>query len=303
MKPDEIDPVLQQYLLSGRADNTRRAYACDLKHFAAWGGTIPATPEQVAQYLAAHAQTHKSTTLLRRTAAIAWAHAELNVATPTASALVKGVLHGIQRRHGTPARQVKPISLVELKVLLRTPSASAKTLAGLRNRALLLIGFAGAFRRSELASLTLASLQFTARGVLIHLERSKTDQVGRGRSIAIPVATGARCPVKTLQRWLSKANIQSGAIFRMIDQHGNLGQSAITPQSVSLLIKRCCTEAGLDAHEFSGHSLRAGLVTAAANAGEASWRIRAHTGHKSDAMLARYIRAADAFGASVRSLL
>lgn len=166
---------------------------------------------------------------------------------------------------------------------------------GIRDRALLLIGFAGAFRRSELVSLTVADLEQAQQGLILTLQRSKTDQEGHGRKVAIPFARGAVCPVLALQHWLTVAAITEGPIFRGVNRHGRVADTAITPQAVAMVVKERAQAVGLDPAKYAGHSLRAGLVTSAAQLGVSSWKIRQQTGHKSDAMLARYIRDAGLF--------
>jgi integrase len=166
---------------------------------------------------------------------------------------------------------------------------------GIRDRALLLIGFAGAFRRSELVSLTMADIEFVKQGVTLRLQFSKTDQEGQGRRIAIPHARGAVCPVLALQQWLEVSGINDGPVFRSVTRHGVISDTPLTPQSVALVVKERAFAVGLDPANYAGHSLRAGLVTSAAQLGVSSWKIRAQTGHKSDAMLSRYIRDANIF--------
>jgi integrase len=166
---------------------------------------------------------------------------------------------------------------------------------GIRDRALLLLGFAGGFRRSELVSLTVADIEQAKQGLLVQLRFSKTDQDGQGRSVGIPYARGNICPVLSLQVWLAASSITEGPIFRAVNRHGVISDAALTSQAVALIVKERAKAIGLDATQFAGHSLRSGLVTSAAQAGISSWKIRAQTGHKSDSMLARYIRDANIF--------
>jgi integrase len=166
---------------------------------------------------------------------------------------------------------------------------------GVRDKALLLTGFAGAFRRSELVALQVADIQFVKEGAVIRIRRSKTDQIGCGRRIAIPYARGKTCPVTAIQVWIEQADITDGCLFRRINKYGTVMNAGITPQSVALVVKERAQAAGLDAAQYSGHSLRAGLATSAAKAGVAGWKIRQQTGHKSDAMLNRYIRDSQLF--------
>ncbi len=166
---------------------------------------------------------------------------------------------------------------------------------GLRDKALLLLGFAGAFRRSELVGLTVGDIELVKQGLVVQLRFSKTDQEGRGRKVAIPFGRGIVCPVLALQHWLEVSGITEGAIFRGVNRHGVISDTPLTAQVVALVVKERAFAAGLDPNRYSGHSLRAGLVTSAAKLGVSSWKIRQQTGHKSDAMLARYIRDANIF--------
>ena len=273
------------------SDNSRTAYQADLKHFTAWGGTIPCSPDDVTQYLAAHAGQLSIATLSRRLVSIGKAHTSQNLLSPTKTELVKVVMRGIRRTHGVPQRQAAPAIKEDILEMVKNLAG----IKGVRDKALLLVGFAGAFRRSELVSLTVEDVEFAKQGLLINLNRSKTDQEGQGRKIAIPFARGSVCAVHSLQAWLDTSGITNGLIFRGITRHGHISEDGLTAQSVALVVKERALAAGLDPAKYSGHSLRAGLVTSAAQAGVSSWKIRAQTGHRSDAMLARYIRDANLF--------
>lgn len=273
------------------SDNSRHAYQADLKHFIAWGGSVPYSPELVARYLAAHAGIHAVATLSRRLVSIGKAHTSQNLPNPTNSDLVKAVMRGIRRTHGAPQRQAAPAIKEDVLAMV----SGLRGVKGIRDRALLLVGFAGAFRRSELVSLTVEDVEFAKQGLLIQLTRSKTDQEGQGRKIAIPYARGSVCAVQALQEWLEASCIANGLIFRGVTRHGKIAESGLTAQSVALVVKERAQAAGLDPTKYSGHSLRAGLVTSAAQMGVSSWKIRQQTGHKSDAMLHRYIRDANVF--------
>ena len=282
---------VSSYLKASLADNTRRAYRSDLDQFLAWGGTIPASPEMVADYLAAHAGHHTPATLARRLVTIGKAHTARGLPSPTGAELVRATLRGIRRTHGSIQRQVSPAIKEDVLGMV----AGLVGVKGIRDRALLLIGFAGAFRRSELVSLTVADIEQAKQGVIIQLRFSKTDQAGKGRKVAIPFARGAVCPVIALQQWITAAGITEGPIFRGVNRHGVIAETALTPQAVALVVKERAQAVGLDSAKYAGHSLRAGLVTSAAQLGVSSWKIRQQTGHKSDAMLTRYIRDANIF--------
>jgi site-specific recombinase XerD len=279
------------YLRASLSDNSRRAYRSDLNHFLAWGGTIPATPEMIAVYLAAHAELHAPATLARRLVSIGKAHTAQALPSPTTTELIRATLRGIRHIHGSAQRQVAPAVKEDVLAMV----AGLSGIKGVRDKALLLIGFAGAFRRSELVSLTVADIEKAQQGLVVQLIRSKTDQEGRGRKVAIPYARGAVCPVFALQQWLEVAEITEGPIFRAVNRHGVISNAGLTPQAVALVVKERAQAVGLDSAKYAGHSLRAGLVTSAAQLGASSWKIRAQTGHRSDTMLARYIRDANIF--------
>lgn len=281
----------EKFIHAAVSNNTRTAYQADLKHFIDFGGTIPSTPEIISQYLAIHADTHSPATLARWLVSINKAHTSQNLPSPTNSDLVKATLRGIRRTVGTKQRQVAPV----LKNQLCEMVAGLTGIKGTRDRALLLMGFAGALRRSELVGLTYADVEFVEQGLVIHLRRSKTDQLGEGRKIAIPFARGSVCPVLSLKQWLELSGITEGPLFRPITRHGRIENAVLSTQAVAVIVKQRATAVGLDASKFSGHSLRAGLVTSAAQAGVSAWKIKQQTGHKSDAMLNRYIRDANIF--------
>lgn len=283
---------VRSYLSASLSEATKRAYAGDLEHYLGWGGEIPATPEQVAEYLAHHAELLSPFTLNRRLAALSTVHGHLGHPNPTTSPLVKMTLRGVKRRHGAPQRQVEPILREDIFDLIRVLPETTK---GVRDRALLLIGFAGAFRRSELVSLTVEDARFVPEGMVLRLRRSKTDQEGVGRDIGVPYGRSRACPVKALRAWLDLSGITSGPIFRGVGKGGRLQAQAVTGQSVALIIKEYAELAGLNPERLSGHSLRAGLITSAAKMGVSSWKIRQQSGHKSEAMLARYVRDGELF--------
>jgi integrase len=285
---EDIEALVRDSL----SENTRRAYASDLAQFLAWGGNVPASKEMIAAYLSEHAASHSPTSLTRWLASLSKAHRALNVEDPTKCELVRSVLLGIRRRHGRPPQQALPLTR---EILFDVLDAIPEDLRGVRDKALLLFGFAGGFRRSELVDLETADVTKHDEGIVIMLRKSKTDQTGQGRKIGIPFARGRHCPVKALGAWLETVPTAEGPIFRPIDRHGQTSVKRLSGQAVSLTIRERLQKAGLDSAGFSGHSLRAGFITSAAKAGISSWKIRQQTGHASDAMLGRYIREVDMF--------
>jgi integrase len=284
-------PSLAEYIAAASSDNTRRAYRNDLCSFVARGGTLPSTPQTVADYLVAHASELSPVTLSRRLVAIGRAHTVLGYPNPCRSELVRTTLRGIWRLHGRPQRQVQPALREDVLAMLPHMTGTR----GIRDRALILVGFAGAFRRSELVALQHEDAAFVKEGLTLMIRRSKTDQVCAGRKVAIPFARSHACAVKALRIWLDHAKIDTGPVFRFVKKGGAIGLQALSSQSVAAIVKEYAAKAGLDPRNFSGHSLRAGLITSAAKAGVSSWKIREQTGHRSEAMLYRYIRDAEIF--------
>jgi site-specific recombinase XerD len=294
----ELGEQARGYVAQAVAPNTRRAYASDWQRFTAWCQahqleSLPAAPETVALYLVAHADLRKASTLGRWLVAISQAHRAAGVDSPTATLTVKSVWAGMRRAHGTAQQGKAPAATAELKAMVATCGGD---LRGLRDRALLLLGFAGAFRRSELVALQVADVEFTEAGLIVQLARSKTDQEGAGRQVGIPPGQRAEtCPLRCLGDWLEASGLVDGPLFRPVDRHGRIGDEALAAQSVALIVKRAALAAGLDAKRYAGHSLRAGLATAAAAAGVEERVIAAQTGHRSMAVLRRYIRHGELF--------
>lgn len=295
-----LPEALACYVREAISPNTRRAYLSDLRHFEQWGGTVPCSPEVVATYLSEQTERVAIATITRRLAALKAAHAAKGFASPTDAPLVKASLRGIRRVHGRPARQVKPLLLEDLFRAMSTIGASPKDV---RDRALLLIGFAGGFRRSELVALNVGDIDLGRQGASIALRRSKTDQFGDGRIVGIPFARGIHCPVRALEAWLSVAEIADGAVFRSVSRGGKVLGNRLSGEAVSHIVKARVSAIGLSPAGYSGHSLRAGLCTSAAAAGLSSLAIRQQTGHRSDQMLARYVRAGELFTNNVAGAL
>jgi integrase len=291
-----VDERVASLVRNSHADNTRRAYLSDLAHFEGWGGQVPATDKMIASYLAAHVETLSPATLQRRVASLSKAHRALGLASPTQSDFVRAVLRGIKRNHRVPHRQAKALMRDDLLVVL-------ESLKDARDKALLLIGFAGGFRRSELVGLNATDIELVRQGIIIHLRRSKTDQEGVGRRIGIPLGRTRHCPVLAIERYQTRSGVTEGAIFRPIDRHGCMSHTRLSGEAVSLVIRERIAGAGLDPLGYSGHSLRAGLATSAAQYGASAWKIRQQTGHVSDAMLTRYIREGEIFLENVAGML
>jgi integrase len=285
------EPVLQ-LVRASLAANTRRAYQADVRAFEEWGGLIPADPTTIASYLAAQAGILSPATLGRRLVGISKAHETRGLPNPTKTEIVRATMRGLRRQHGTAQRQARPRIRDDL---ILTLSRMGDGLKDVRDRAMLLIGFAGAFRRSELVGLDCADVERVTEGLVVHLRNSKTDQEAAGRKVAIPLGKTKWCPVAALDRWLGISGITEGPIFRAVDRQGNVAHRRLSGDAVSVIVKERVAAAGYDHILYSGHSLRAGLATSAAIARVPTWKIRAQTGHRSDAMLARYIRDGELF--------
>jgi len=290
----------RSYLEASRSANTARSYRAGWHDFAAWCerhgvDALPAAPETVATYIAERARTWKPSTIDSRLAAIAAAHRAAGETSPTGAEAVRLVRRGIRRTLGTAQRQAHAVVTSELRRLVATCDES---LIGRRDAALLLLGFAGALRRSELVALDVDDVEERSEGLVLHLTRSKTDQEGAGREVGVPYGSDpSTCPVRAYRAWREAAGevLADGPAFRPVDRWGRLGAERLSDRAVSLVVKRRGESAGLDAAELSGHSLRAGLATSAAAAGASERAIMAQTGHKSLPVVRRYIRSGSLF--------
>ncbi len=288
------------FIEAAKAPSTRRAYRSDWADFVRWSDEhgldpLPCKPESVALYLADLSATHRPSTMRRRLTAISKAHQAAGFDSPASMdhAVVSETLKGIRRTVGSAQTYKTPILTADLKRML---AALAPGLLGQRDRALLLLGFAGAFRRSELAALDLADVAPTDNGLVVTIRRSKTDQEGDGRKIAVPWGSSPdTCPVRAYKAWLAAASIEFGAVFRGVNRHGQVRRSRLHKDSIASIVKRAAAGAGLDPASYAGDSLRAGLATQAFMNGANELSIMKQTGHRSLAMVRRYIRDASLF--------
>ncbi|MEN9936567.1 MAG: hypothetical protein RLZZ387_3146 [Chloroflexota bacterium] len=290
--------AVRRFAEQSRSAATRRAYQADWRDFSRWCEAralphLPAAPVTVAAYLAESAARLKPSTLQRRLASISQAHQLAGHPSPTRDEQVRTVLKGIRRVRGTAPAQKAAAGTEVVRALV---AALGDDLAGLRDRALLLVGFAGAFRRSELVALDAADVTFAPEGMLLRLRRSKTDQEGRGETKGIPLGKNAgTCPVRALQAWVRAAAITEGPLFRRVDRWGRVGAARLSDRSVARVVQRAAAAAGFDPADYAGHSLRAGFATSAAAAGVSDRAIMRQTGHRSRQMLDRYVRAGGVF--------
>jgi integrase len=291
------------YRDAGRSPGTRRVYESAFALFKAWctqhqACPLPAQPRTVAFYLTDGAAHYRATTLDLHLAAIAYAHRAAGLLIPTTHQAVREVRTGVRRTHGAAAVGKAALMTEDLR---RVVGLLDQSPGGQRDRALLLLGFAGAFRRSELVGLDIDDLEFTPRGIRVQLRRSKTDQEADGRPVGIPYgAITETCPVRAVEQWL--AHVRSvlpgydhGPLFLRLDAGGRLRLARLSDRGVARVVQRWAKRAGLDPARFAGHSLRAGLATSAAAAGVSERAIMNQTGHRSLTMVRRYIRDGELF--------
>jgi site-specific recombinase XerD len=287
-----------EYIKASKAANTLRGYQSDWRHFCQWcepnGVTpLPALPETVAAYVAGCAARLKVGSLQRRLNAIAEAHKAIGLESPTHSPIVRNTLKGIRRTKGTAPTQKAPTLIDDIRAMVDATDAG---LIGQRDRALILLGYAGAFRRSELVGLDVADCAFGRDGLTVTLRRSKTDQTGEGRKIGVPYGSNPEtCPVRNLQTWIEKAAITAGPLFRAVNRHNGVQNRGLSGNDIARLVKKLAERAGMDAARYAGHSLRAGHATSAAIAGASERSIMNQTGHRSVQMVRRYIRDGNLF--------
>ena len=276
-------------LKNSKASNTLRAYKADYKDFASFcikNGfkPMPSEPKIISLYLTFLSKTSKFSTLKRRLASVSVIHRLSGHYIDIKHPMITENLMGIKRIKGSHQKAKKPILINELKLIIDVVDKDKNEIKRHKNRALILIGFSGGFRRSELVAIDYEDLDFVSEGVKIFVKRSKTDQSGEGMTKGIPYFTSSNyCPVISLKNWLNLSKIKSGKIFNMSDK------------SVALIIKKYTSIAGLDSKKYSGHSLRSGFATSTAELGAEERSIMAMTGHKTTQMVRRYIQEANLF--------
>jgi site-specific recombinase XerD len=291
------------FISRARAASTVRAYRSDWNDFTRWCNThhlqfLPASPETIALYITDLATRPLAVaTIVRRLTAISKAHAAAGRSSPasTRNLVVGDTLRGIKRTLGTAQHKKEALLAKEIRRLV---AACPRNLASTRDKALFLISFAGAFRRSESAGLNVEDLKFCREGVVCTLRRSKTDQEGSGREVGIPYAKDKSiCPVRSLKSWLTQAKIKTGPVFRRVDRYGFVSRRrGLDPASVAYIVKQAARRAGFrHVREVSGHSFRAGHVSQAVRNGVPEYVVMKQTGHKSREVLGAYIRTGEMF--------
>lgn len=294
----DLQEEAKRHLANSKSENTKRAYRIDWNQFSQWcekNGLhdLPADPKTIVYYITFLGKTFKAASIKRKMTAISQRHETAGYQSPTKTALVKGVWNGIQRNIGVKQEGKDALWLHELRQIIG--AIPQDKLIGVRNRALLIIGWTGALRRSELVSLHIEDVSITREGLILHLNRSKDDQKGKGQDVALPYGSNPlTCPVRSLEDWLAASGISEGPLFRRVDRHGNI-MEGLTPQSVRLIVKSCCEKVGLDPKRYGAHSLRSGFCSQAAKAGKAEHQIMKQTRHKRSDSLQRYIKKANLF--------
>jgi len=290
-------------LRNSKSNNTVRAYKSDFKDFGLFCAkngfkALPSEPKIISLYLT-HLSTKeiKISTLKRRLVSIGVIHKLKGHYLDTKHPLIIENMMGIKRRKGSIQKGKKPLLINNLKILINViDKKNNEEIKKLRDRSIILIGFSGGFRRNEIVSLDYDDLEFVQEGLKISLKRSKTDQFGEGLVKGLPYFENSKyCPVISIKKWIEISKISSGAIFRRFIKGSKLSHNRLTDQSVALLIKHYLKIAGIESKNYSGHSLRSGFATSAAESGAEERSIMAMTGHKSTEMVRRYIKEANLF--------
>jgi integrase len=299
---EELIRKTKQFVAAAKSPATIKAYRNDWCDFETWCRlhnlpSLPSIPETIALYIADQASTRAVGTITHRLTSITKAHQAAGLKESPASTrnfIVGETLKGIRRVLGTHQQGKDPLLADDIR---RIVGAAPDSVLGLRDAALVLVGFAAAFRRSELARISVSDLSFDQKnGVVIDLRVSKTDQEGTGRKVGIPFGKDARtCPVLALQAWLTAAKITEGPVFRRVDRNGILSSRGLHKDSIGKLLKRAAARASMNVAPLGGHSLRAGCVTQAAMNGVREFVIMKQTGHKTEKTLRRYIRNGELF--------
>ena len=290
-------------LKSSKANNTVRAYKSDFNDFSLFCAkngleSLPSQPKIVSLYLTRLSTNEvKFSTIKRRLVSIGVIHRLKGHYLDTKHPIIIENIMGIKRRKGSIQIGKKPLLINNLKLIINViDENNYGDIKKFRDRSIILIGFSGGFRRNELVSLDYDDLDFVSEGLKINLKRSKTDQFGEGSLKGLPYFENAKyCPVLSLKKWIEVSNINSGPLFRRLSKGSKLTKNRLTDQTVALLIKKYLKLAGIDNKNYSGHSLRSGFATAAAESGAEERSIMTMTGHKSTEMVRRYIKEADLF--------
>lgn len=308
----DLDEQAKLYISKAKADNTKKAYQSDWKDFQDWclaNGcqSLPADPLTVVRYLTDRATNSwtkyihkgkskektsvtfsplKPSSIDRKLVAISKAHQYSGLSFDRKNPILSETVAGIKREKGVKQDQKAPVMMIDIKRMVHQLDTNTK---GIRDRALLLIGFVGALRRSEIVALTFDDIKFVKEGIEIHLGKSKTDQEGKGEILPIPYGSNIEtCPVRAMQDWLEVSKIEQGPLFRAINKHGHVSKKGMCPASVAFVVKSYSPED--KKMEYSGHSLRAGFCTQAASNGVSDTQGMRHSRHKKFDTWKKYVR-------------
>lgn len=292
---DDLLDRAADYLRASRAPGTLALYESNWRLWEAWCrvrrlSALPAEAMTVAAFLADQAETVAPSTLSGRLSAIRWGHEQAGQVSPTTHPQVRGVLAGIRRTFADEPRQVRPIFLDDLRAMLA--ALDVDTTKGLRDRALLTLGWWGAFRRSEVAALNAGDVAEAPEGFIVTVRRSKSDQEGKGRRIPLAYVHGAAdaCPVRAVRAWTAEASVSGGALLRRVDRWGHVRDAGLSGESVAEVVKESAARIGIDPHTVGGHSLRSGFVSECDRRGVPDAAVMRTTGHRTAAMLDVYTR-------------
>lgn len=291
------------YIQNSKSKNTQKSYSSDWKHFTEWckknnRSPLPANAGTICLYISDLAETHKYSTLRRRLSAISEAHRFQKYVSPTKQLEVQALMEGIKREKGSRQDPKKALMLQFIPALME--KIDTTTLIGIRDKAIILLGFALASRRSELVSINIEETRLNEFGMDVRIKETKTknDDLMKG----VVFTYNEYCPVTATQNWIAAAGITSGALFRSIDRHGNI-KARLSDKSVALIIKKYVGQIGMDVNDFAAHSLRSGLSTSAAMMGMTEIAIMKQTGHKTREMVDRYVQAGLRYKNNASSIL
>lgn len=302
VRKEQLEKV-KYYITSSKSQNTQKSYSSDWKHFTDWCdqhhlSPLPAKTETICIYLSELAETHKFSTLRRRLSSISEAHRFKKFGSPTKQIEVVSLMEGIKREKGSRQSPKKALMVQVLPDII--DRIDLTSLSGIRDKAIILLGFALASRRSELVSINIEDLEINDFGIDVRIRETKTrdDNLIKG----VVYTYNQFCPVKATQAWMDAAHIHQGALFRSVDRHGNI-KDRLSDKSVALILKKYVRDIGLEPKDFAGHSLRSGLSTSAAMMGMTDIAIMKQTGHKTREMVDRYVQAGLRYQNNASSIL
>lgn len=292
------------YIHAATSDNTRIAYQADIRHFMRWGGFLPTSGDVILDYLRHHAPMLNPRTLSRRLTAIKNWHLYQGFADPTSHPVIRKTLAGIRNVHGRPKDRAAPLTLESIATISAFLKSSGR-LIDCRNRVLILVGYFGAFRRSELVGIKWEDITFVSEGMEILIPRSKTDQGGEGQTCAIPASEDITlCPVAALTEWRKRSGYHTGAVFCRVTLGGRTGNRAIKPHQVNLIIRSVARDSGLpDVESYSSHSIRRGFATEASRKGAPFGSIMRHGRWRHEGTVLGYIDEGRRFEQNAASIM